>query len=537
MTYDRRRQAEQGTSIAMAVLALTIVAFIMLYVGTQALNSMYTARKKSDNSVGMAAGDSAIEKVRVALHAGLASEVNDFMLTEADLKLLTSKQKEITVIKNSAAPGYSSMVPVLLSDPATQYTVREPGSDTIGYWQIFNVVRPRYSPAAAHDVVYYIRAWATAATSDQITTKPRVFRVEYRPGWFSDYQSVTDAPFIIEDNANVTINGPIHSNGYSVVDWLATDSGGTIRRGIYFKDPPTCTTNARFSTSQNRDIIVPGASCANAMKAKRQDARQISLLGVEDTYARINRYCPNGKGLVYCFSGGAPYNVTLGTNAVNVNGTTYPLRWRDDNGALVLLLDGDVVLTGKLSTTDPSKVGRVTIATRRRTVAERQPDVHVRGCSGCVVGSADPKRHTVAVITQGNVIFDTRNYPGAGCLSQINLASIAESGATTIPPEFVTISPPPFALNTLDCSKSMKFQGSFSSHGQFIPSIKWPDIRNPGKWLGPVGYSKPTFTYTRNLYTNPAPFFPLATPWGVTKAKDADDRCLVPSKAGDPTCE
>src|SRR5690242_20895657 len=40
--------------------------------------------------------------------------------------------------------------------------------------------------------------------SDNITTKPRVFRVEYRPGWFSDYQSVTDAPFIFEDNQNVT---------------------------------------------------------------------------------------------------------------------------------------------------------------------------------------------------------------------------------------------------------------------------------------------------------------------------------------------
>ena len=532
-----RQHGERGASIAMAILALTMVAFIMLYVGSQALNSMYTARKKSDNSVGMAAGDSAIEKVRVALHAGLASEVNDFMLTETDLKLLTSQQKEITVIKNSAAPGYSSMVPVLLKDPATQYTVREPGSDTIGYWQIFNVIRPHYSPAAPNDVVYYIRAWATAVGSDNITTKPRVFRVEYRPGWFSDYQSVTDAPFIFEDNQNVTINGPIHSNGYTVVDWLTADDSGNPRTGIFFKDPPTCTPNARFSTSQNRPIVVPGGSCSKAMSAKRQDARQISLLGVEDTYARIARYCGNGKGLVYCLNGGGPYNVTLQTNGVRVNGATYPLRWRDDNGSLVLLVDGDVVLSGSLSTSDGTKVGRVTIAARRRTATERQPDIHVRGCSGCVVGSSNPARHTVAAITQGNVIFDTRNYPGAGCLSQVNLASISEAGASTIPPEFVTISPPPFALNTLDCGASMKFQGSFSSHGQFIPSIKWPDIRNKGKWLGPVGYSKPTFTYSTNLYTNPAPFFPLATPWGVTKAKDADDRCLVTSKAGDPTCE
>lgn len=521
-------------SISMAILAMTMVSFIMLYVGTQALNSMYVARKKSDNSVGMAAGDSAIEKLRVALQAGLANEVTDYELTKPALDRLVSRQPGASVIPNDSAPGYAAMAPVRLADARLHYTVREQGTDTVGYWQVFDIIRPRYHRSAPNDVVYYIRAWATGRTSTNITTKPRIFRVEFRPGWFSDYQSVTDAPFFIKDNQNVTVDGPIHSNGYEVVNWLALDDSGASRRGIYFKDAPTCTARAQFTTSQDQGISVPGGSCADARDAGRRDARQISLLGVQDTYEKIRAYCPGGGGLVFCRNDAATYDVRLGNQSVRVNNTTYGLRNRDDSGSLVLLLDGDVILRGAL-TMPANRAGRVTIAVRRRTVTDRQPQVHLRGCEGCVVGAATPGKDTVAVITQGDVILDTRNY-GGGCLSRVNLAAISQAGAVTVPPEFVTLAPPAYDLDNLDCPGETRFRGSFSAHGQFVPSIKWPDIRTGG-WTGTVGYSRPVFSYNRNLFTNPPPFFPLATPWGVTKAKDANDRCLVPPNAGDPTCE
>lgn len=520
--------------MSMAIFAMTMVAFLMLYVGSQALNSMYSARKKSDNTVGMAAGDSAIEKIRTALQGGLIDEANDFQLDETSLNLLVKEQDRTKVIPNSQAPGYASMKPVRLPNPARlHFTVREQGSDSVGYWQVYDVLTPRYHRAAPSEVVIYVRAWATATTSDTITTKPRIFRVEYRPGWFSDYQSVTDAPFFIKDNANVRIGGPIHSNGYSVVDFLAMDDNRVTQRGIWFKDAPTCLPGAKFSTSQDAGIRVPGGSCSSYASNAKQNARQLSLLGVQSTFQRIQNRCGNGYGLVYCPSGAPSYDVRLGYQSVRVNGTNYALRMRPDSGSLVLLLDGDVVIHGKLTMLG-SRAGRVTIAARRRNATDRQPQVHLRGDLGSVVGAADPSKDTVGIINQGDIILDTPNY--GGCMSRVNVAAISQSGSVTIPPEFVTLAPPPYNLSSLGCDNPSVFFGSFAAHGQFVPSIKWPDIRS-GAWTPTVGYSRPTFSYNPNLSLNPAPFFPTATPWGVTKAKDANARCLVAPYAGDPRCE
>lgn len=521
-------------SMSMAIFAMTMVAFLMLYVGSQTLNSMYAARKKSDNTVGMAAGDSAVEKIRTALHGGLIDEANDFQLDETALNLLVQEQDKTKVIPNSQAPGYATMVPVRLPNPGRlHFTVREQGSDSVGYWQVFDVITPRYHRSAPNEVVFYVRAWATATTSDTITTKPRVFRVEYRPGWFSDFQSVTDAPFFIKDNTNVTISGPIHSNGYSVVDFLAMDDSQVTQRGIWFKDAPTCTAGAKFSTSQGTGIRVPGGSCSSYTAKAKTNARQLSLLGVQSTFQRIQNRCGNGHGLVYCVSGAASYDVRLGNQSVRVNGTRYPLRVRPDSGSLVLLLDGDVVVRGAL-TMPNNRAGRVTIAARRRNATDRQPQVHLRGDFGSVVGAADPSKDTVGIINQGDIILDTPNY--GGCMTRVNVAAISQSGSVTIPPEFVTLAPPAYQLSSLECGSPSVFFGSFAGHGQFIPSIKWPDIRTGG-WTPTVGYSQPTFAYNRNLSLNPAPFFPTATPWGVTKAKDANARCLVAPNAGDPRCE
>ena len=528
------RHDERAMSMSMAIFAMTMVAFLMLYVGSQALNSMYAARKKSDGSVGMAAGDSGVEKVRTALQGGLIDEANDFQLDEKALNLLVQEQERTKVIPNAQAPGYATMVPARLPSPGRlHFTVREEASDSVGYWQVFDVISPRYHRAAPNEVVIYIRAWATATTSDTITTKPRIFRVEYRPGWFSDFQSVTDAPFFMKDNSNVTISGPIHSNGYSVVDFLAWDDNNVTQRGIWLKNAPTCLEGAKFSTSQDAGIVVPGGSCSGYVAKAKKKARQLSLLGVQSTFQRIQNRCNNGYGLVFCPQGAASYDVRLGNQSVRVNGVTYPLRVRPDSGSLVLLLDSDVVIHGAL-TMPNDRAGRVTIAARRRNATDRQPQVHLRGDLGPVVGAADPSKDTVGIINQGDIILDTPNY--GSCMSRVNVAAISQSGSVTIPPEFVTLAPPAYDLASLGCDNQSVFFGSFAAHGQFVPSIKWPDVRT-GNWTATVGYSRPNFAYNPNLSSNPAPFFPTATPWGVTKAKDANSRCLVAPNAGDPRCE
>ncbi|MCW2923065.1 MAG: hypothetical protein JWM98_469 [Thermoleophilia bacterium] len=526
------RQGERGITIAMAVLALTIISLLMLYIGTQTLNSMFTARKKQERSVGMAAGDSAVEKYRAALQAHLADEANGFQLDAAALRALVDQQPGADVVANGQTSVAAHLTPVRVP-ASSQFTVKEPGTDSIGWWQVYDVLPPRYaSPAhggTPSDLVVYIRAWATdKGGSGAVVTKPRIFRVEYRPGYFSDYESVTDAPFIVRDNPSYTINGPIHSNGYQITDWL-TMGGGTTHRGIWFEKAPTCTPKARFSTSQGAPISVPGCPAAAGAQTS---ARQISLLGVQDAFDHMNRRC---GAYVVCVTGAAPYDVVLGAGSVRVNGRSYGLVGGPDSGSLAVLLDGDVTVRGALSY-QPGKAGRVTIATRRRTVTDRNPRVHLRG--GGTVGGATRDLDTVGIISQGDVVLDgpAPAGPSYPCMSNINVAAIAQAGSVTVSPEFVTLAPPAVALGGRECSGAVRFHGAFAGHGQFLASIKWPDIVNGGVTPS-VGYSNPALDYNDNLYLNPPPFFPAATPWSMTRVKDADTKCLIGPEAGNPACE
>lgn len=534
---QRCATTESGMSISMAILAMTMISFLMLYVGTQTLNSIFTTRKKSDRSVGMAAGDSAIEKYRVALQSGLADETNGYLLDEASLRALVRDQPGADVVPNSTTSGAANMADVMPSIPAgSRFTVRERGSDSISHWQLFHVHQPRYALASPHsDVVVYIRAWATSlAGSGSLTTRPRLFRVEYRPGYFSDYQLVTDAPFHSRNLGAVTIDGPIHSNGYSYLDWLALDASNTPTTGIYFENAPTCGPNARFSTSQDAPIRVPtGGSCDTATSSARRDARQISLLGAEGTFAKLLDRCGSGNGVVQCPSGQPSYDVRLAAGQVIVNGRPYPLVGTGpDTRALALLFDADVVLHGSVSA--GASAARVTIATRRTGNASRRPQVFLRNPGAePIVGAAVPT-NTVGVIAQGDVVIE--GAPAQACLRQVNLAAISTSGSVTIPPEVVTIAPPAIALAGRDCG-DIALNGSFAAHGQQVLAIRWADARNPGSFTPTVGYSRSTLRYNRNLFVAPPPFFPIATPWGVTKVKDADTRCLQGPRAGDPRCE
>ncbi|MCB0878812.1 MAG: hypothetical protein KDC46_07510 [Thermoleophilia bacterium] len=517
---------ESGMSISMVVLALVIVAMIMLYVGTQTLNSLYTTRKKSDRSVGMAAGDSGIEKVRLALQAGLMHETDGYTLSLQDLQKLIDGQAGATIVSNASTSDAAGMSPVRLADPNARYTVREAGTDTIGYWQVYAVVPPHYLGTQS-DLTVYVRAWATAPNSAKIVTQPRIFRVEYRPSFFSDYQMVSDAPVFVKDNPLWTIDGPLHSNGYPGQDFLTSPvPGGPTKTGIWFDKAPTCNGRGAFSTSQGAAITVPGASCSSQKSKATKNARQLSLLGAEASFRQIEQRC--GLAMVRCFDGQASsFKVKLGYESVKVNGTKIPLvQSGADSKSLTILLDADATVSGALSM-GPATAGRLTIALRRRNASDRQPQVQLLGPG--VVGAAAPTKDTVGIVAQGDVVLPLP----PSCISAANLAVLSESGSVTVPPEFVTLAPPAVKLGGRECS-TVTFTGSFSTHGTFLSSIKWPDVRTGGSTPS-VGYRTVALHYNRNLFLNPPPFFPTALPWAVTNVKDADTSCLAQS-VGEPTC-
>jgi hypothetical protein len=251
-------------------------------------------------------------------------------------------------------------------------------------------------------------------------------------------------------------------------------------------------------------------------------------------YRAIDDRC--GRPGVLCPSGSSSYDVSLGRDAVVVNGHSYALYSNPaitpDSETLTVLLDGDVNLTGALYTSNPARVARVTIATRRRASSDRQPQVYVYGSGSGIVGARDAAKDVVGIVTQGDVVLA----PAPNCFRQLNVAAIAQSGSITVPPEFVTLAPPSVNLNGRACGGTTSFFGSFSGHGQFVASIRWPDVRT-GNLTPAVGYTAPYLRYNRNLFLVPPPYFPTALPWAVSKVKDADKRCLVAPNAGDPSCE
>lgn len=547
MTTSRRR-SESGSTLALSVLALTIIAMIVLFIGTQTMSTIFAGKKARDNSVGMAAADSAIEKYRVALEAHLADEYDAWMLTEDDLiRLVNQKVAGANAgrAKVIASPDSWERAHGLKPAPMFskyKYTVQEQTSTGFSFWQVYRVIPPGRDKDHESNLTVYFRAWATGANPDApSTSSPRLFRAEYRPGYFSDFQAVSNQAFEVEGNPDYWIQGPIHSNGYDPrASW-----GGDKAIGISFdsKSEPRCFAGAEFSTSRNATIKVPGASCHKNKYPRNVHSRELDLLAAEKSFKWLEKdECNPKNSLVVCLRNSGPYNVRLGNNTVFVNGQPHHLVQTDlDSLSLTILLDNEVELSGKLTNTT-SRAARVTIATRRTSTTSPVPRVFLSAKSGGLVGAANPKRDVVSVLAQGDIILPLK----PSCLHHVNLAAISESGGITIPPQYATETAPSSndLLNgKMSCWNELTLFGSYSSNSSLLASKAWqvpakaPECKSIYKQFKnrtcPIGYPIITLAYDPVFYRNTPPAYPPSTPWATVKAKEANRSC-IDSKV--PTC-
>ncbi|MBC7644366.1 MAG: hypothetical protein H7123_04510 [Thermoleophilia bacterium] len=544
-----RRQPEQGSAIALAILTLFIISLLVVYVGTTTLGSLHNLNTKRDHTVGMAAADSAVEKYRIALLSHAADPWSGYLISSANAaKLLNTKtDASATVLPSAPAEASFGLSPaattVTRAGAAYQWIARQQFDKTYSYWQVFHVVKPQYNAARPQDVTIYFRAWATSLTG-AITTKPRLVRAEFRPGLFSDYQAVTDLPFFTQDPA-IVFSGPVHSNGSVESPALLVPAGFT---GISLNRSPQCAAGAEFSVPTGARIAVTG-NCASGAFRKRLHARKINLLGAEESFGYMTSRCGPRASAMVCTAGAATsatgvrgmaaiatnaslYTIQLGVNGVRVNGQFFPLApssGSGDDDALTVLVDQPVRLSGALIDTNGSRAGRVTIATRRLNNLSGAPDIHLDATAGGTVGAANPAKDSVGVIAQGDVVLT----PGPRCLSTINAALLAESGSVSIPGEWKTLSPPPTDRTGLECAGPLTIRGSMSMHGLLLADYGWTVA---GRQLpGLIGYPNLKFYYNRRLQTNPPPFFPATSPWQVSATENADNACVT-TRQGDPNC-
>lgn len=530
---------EQGSAIALAMLILFMISAIILFISTSTMGSLFQAKRKTERTTGMAAADSGIETIRVALNAHLMDESDGYSLNEADLNKLVTDRGGV-VLANANSSDKWGMTKALVPEEDS-FTVREVADRGYSFWQVYQVHEPRYNSAEPNNLIVYIRAWATQKREiddggTNMATSPRIFRVEYRPGYFSDYQMITDGPFFSQgSNDKWTINGPTHTNGFEGDEWITEG-----KRGYDMQGPTSCSGRARLTASQDAPIARIG-KCNDFRGSSK--ARQISMLNVERTLLYMRERCGVPHG-VRCFVSNNPfkksYNVEVSNQGVRVDGQMVPLEQNarcklpnttdcGDELMAAILVDADINLSGSVKKRNDKKAVRITVATMRKDTYNAASRVWIEPARG-LVGAENPDVDTVGVISQGDIILGIRPFQ---CGSEINIAGIAQSGSITMPRELVTVAQPNVPMIASYVCPNLSITGAFAAHGSLITNMSWnqlPMITN-------AGYQRSNFTYAKGLYDNPPPFSTLSYPWAMTKVKDADKRCFEGEEVSRPRCE
>lgn len=578
---------EQGFAMLWTILLLIVmvgVTGVIITAARGAIQQVAQAEQLTSSNPGIQTG---ISTYLVALRTSIAREWNAYTITDREMCGLIGEEPTASpnppcanVLNNNAYPvttwpAWARSVDADLrpgtdtsngpygyygntgmpSSSAYRYTVRIP-SDTnqpVVYWQIYGILPPNFHLGAAPsttNLVIYIRSWVGEPAAN---TKPTISRVELRPGYFSDYQILTQGPVQLEKNA--TINGPIHSNGF--LDTLVDPRSTALPVGAV--TPPTDTplndvriwsvgktpaTNvqcvgdfANLSTARGTiDSDIPTGPIGTPDKCHKEAGtnRFINFLGIENVVGRDRADCalvPPAPlhQTVYCFNSTSPTGIWEVTarqhGAIDITSPTgvithvegwgpgWPLA--SENGApRTFVFDRSIQLSVEGT---PSVIGRQTfIAWTTAAAALLNVPTASIYLESDIIGSGSGQDY-LGMIAQGDIVTDIN---GAGiCKVHTikNAALIAASGSLTIPPDFATGTAP--GLTKPHCG-TLVVSGSLAV--RHAPLLYW------GWDFGATyaGYLSRKYQWTAQLATTPPTSMPTAEGWRVVRLQPADADCL-----------
>lgn len=529
-------------AVPLAIILLLVCGGLAAAIGMAGMSSLASTRERADRAVGLPAADSAIAKYQYALQSDLIQEAEGYVLTRDAMEQLKSTERGDRVVPNSSlaslcSGGQCGALAQTRAPAGGQFTMVEPvGNGQMGYWQVFAVIPPDFgNPSVDPHVVVYFRAWVSDAAG-QVSTRPRMVRVEYRPGLFADYQIITDGPISIGSGAE--INGPVHSNGF--LDGFHKPPAAAPEARIWSADTARCVGQYGMLSTAQGTIVAPG--CA---RKRENTGAYVNFLKVEESFTRIEQQC--GRAYAWCSPPGrGPYLVELNGSRVQVR----VLADRDVFGAVpkvrsgqgaplytvaslpqsyAMLFDDDVYVRGMVGTQN-----RLTIATRMGTTTSGSgaADIHIIGDTA----ASDDPRSSLGLVAQGNIVYAIGQGEGAEVTNScpvdlVRAAMIAESGSVTIPPVYTT---PTKQMNAPQCP-ALHVQGSIASHHTPIMFWTWNETAADAPWSG---FQKRSYTWDERLRRNPPPFFPRSEAWQVVRWSDANDDCLRAELGGNikPEC-
>lgn len=537
-----------------ATLALLLVAAMaMVAISVTIKQNVSGVNARAERAVTTPVVDAAVTKYRNALQADAIGDFNDFQID-------SENQATLGVVVPSTGPVVPGVSPVFA----------EPASDKgrAGRWQVVHTIAP--NPPDQVDLIVYLKAWSVAnkdipasVEEDVAASRPRYVRISFRPGFLSNYQLVANGTIKFVDGA--TIDGPIHSNGFPDPE----QTSSVPEEQIWATGAVSCTSSAVITTTVHK--INPSLAACNP---REETGTYVNLLNTEDSFVAIQRACMRApaKSKATCFN----EPIIMRHPMFEGGSALFGGKFTADFGIYEVRLDGDRALVGvRLLDPTTSKAGPTTRivtptgqpstgfdsgwtvvdlkkskalffadtvavsgkATVPVTIAARKPMITTDSTGdamaeedGASTGAAnivivgntfsETEKGVVGLVSQGDVVLEQiKKYEDSGypCITNLNAAVIAATGALTVDPRADTEAAP---SNRKACPERLVFNGSVAAHRAPVMFIDWGTVK--------FGFPQRTYQFDETLVNNPPPFFPYSGRWDARKVVAAnDDDCSL----------
>lgn len=534
------------------VLVLGVVAMALMIGATSySLGRLDDNDRRRDRVVAMPVVDSALTRVKMGLEQNLLAEHRDYRPTVQQMERLvalsgaSAQRRGATLLRGSPLAAPHPPIPAGMPN----VTVREEGPDGIsGFWQLLHMFSPEYhEPEDEGVVVAYVRAWSAHTSTPGRGTEPRLVRAEFRPGRFTDYQSVIDGPIVFGRGA--TLNGPIHTNGFA-------DERANFRDQLLLSNQRVMTVdNARVACTDAAQITTAtggvDASAFPGCPVERDTGRFVNLLAAEEAFTRIRKACAENVANVRCYDraltgSSVPSNLAqhppdLRGYRVRMNGgsltiSAYEIDWRSEApreiqfsttmatpaGSTTVLYFADNVLV------EGTTRGRVTIAARKP--GTWSPDVESGSANIFLTGNTSDTggSSVLGLMAQGSVILDAVKRPDGShaCIDRVSAGMVAMAGTLTVDPRYTTRL---FQDGGPRCGP-IEIDGSLAAHRSPVLYWTWPNVARH------AGYSTRDYSWNADLRRNPPPYFPTTDTWEARHVRPVNADCFGGGRIVDQDC-
>ncbi len=511
-----RRSGESGVAMIAAVAMLILGAFIAVAIYVSARSTTDLSRAKLDAAAAEQLARDSGAMLANAYSTLESGEHDGFIPSQAALQAHASRIGG-SVVPNSGLPAQLGVVDSRVP-AAGRYAVSQSLRDgRTGWWQLYSVKVPEWGITPGGRVIAYVRTWTTSGAGVSL---PSIYRLEFRPTWFADYQLLFDGPAGVFPGA--VISGRMHSNGYAT-SYYDQYRG---RPQIEFQGGARCTGSARVTTAQGA-IAAPG-SC----RARANTGIRYNFLRAREAAARIRELCEGGGGARPSIQMACPatqdlVRVRLSGSSVSVSGAgtisaaVAPGGRPGSNQGAVVITRGDVEVSGALGANARALIIAAAPAGASRYGSGGAPSAWIK--SNGPVGAGASPTSSFGLVVEGDIVFDEWSMNSATARG----AFLTMSGMLSSHPTWRS----PVTVPGGRMGGRVDVIGSITGH---YPPI----LQNPGNG---AGFANRSYAWSDALYDNPPPMFPTAADWEITRMEPANLDCFSPGVGGSllarPDCQ